>query len=59
MRGSRVFGAVLLFIGLLAVPVFKDVIDSLLFTGIWVGLLLVLLVFLVGGSVLAAIRGSG
>jgi hypothetical protein len=56
MKGSRVFGVVLLLIGLLAVPFFKDAISSLLLVGIWGGMVLFVLVFVVGGTILAAIR---
>ena len=58
MKGSRVFGVVLLLIGLLAVPFFKDAISSLLLVGIWGGMVLFVLVFVVGGTILAAIRGE-
>jgi hypothetical protein len=46
----------LLLIGLLAVPFFKDAISSLLLVGIWGGMVLFVLVFVVGGTILAAIR---
>src|SRR5208283_3223206 len=52
MKGSRVFGVVLLLIGLLAVPFFKDAISSLLLVGIWGGMVLFVLVFVVGGTIL-------
>jgi len=58
MKGSRVFGVVLLLIGLLAVPFFKDAISSLLLVGIWGGMVLFVLVFVVGGTILVAIRGE-
>ena len=57
MRGRRAFGFFLIFLGLLGVTFFKEVISSLLLTGIWVGMLLLVLVLVVGGSVLVAIRG--
>ena len=58
MKGSRVFGIFLLLLGLLAVPFFKDAISSLLLVGIWGGMLLMVLVFVVGGTILVAIRGE-
>jgi hypothetical protein len=56
MKGSRVFGIFILLIGLLAVPIFKDAIASLLLVGIWGGMLLFVLIFVVGGTILATIR---
>jgi hypothetical protein len=58
MKGSRVFGVFLLLIGLLAVPFFKDAIGSILLAGIWAGMLLLVIVLVVGGTLLAAIRGD-
>jgi protein-S-isoprenylcysteine O-methyltransferase Ste14 len=58
MKGSRVFGVLILLLGLLAVPFFKDAIAGLLLTGIWVGMLILVLVFVVGGTILVAIRGE-
>ncbi len=58
MRGQRVFGVFLLLIGLLAVSFFKDAISSLLIVGIWGGMVLLVLVFVVGGTILVAIRGE-
>jgi protein-S-isoprenylcysteine O-methyltransferase Ste14 len=58
MKGSRAFGVLLLLIGLLAVSFFRDVIASLLLTGIWAGMLILVLVFVVGGTILVAIRGE-
>ena len=58
MKGQRVFGVFLLLIGLLAVPFFKDAISSLLLVGIWGGMILLVLVFVVGGTILVAIRGD-
>ena len=58
MRGSRVFGVVLLVLGLLAVPFFKEAIGSILLAGIWAGMLILVLVFVVGGTVLATMRGE-
>ncbi len=58
MKGSRVFGVFLLLIGLLAVPFFKDAIGSILLAGIWAGMLLLVIVLVVGGTILAAIRGD-
>ncbi len=58
MKGSRVFGVFLLLIGLLAVPFFKDAISSLLLVGIWGGMIVLVLVFVVGGTILVAIRGD-
>jgi hypothetical protein len=58
MRGSRVFGIFLLLIGLLAVPFFKDAISSLLLAGIWGGMILFVLLFVVGGTILTTIRGK-
>ncbi len=58
MRGRRAAGFGLILIGLLGVSFFKEVISSLLLTGIWVGMLLLVLVFVVGGSILVAIRGE-
>lgn len=59
MKGSRAFGFLVLFIGLLALPFFKDAIGSILLAGIWGGMLLLVLVFVVGGTILAAVRGEG
>jgi hypothetical protein len=56
MKGSRVFGIFILLIGLLAVPIFKDAIASLLLVGIWGGMVLFVLIFVVGGTILATIR---
>jgi hypothetical protein len=56
MKGSRVFGIFILLIGLLAVPFFKDAIASLLLVGIWGGMVLFVLIFVVGGTILATIR---
>jgi len=58
MKGSRIFGVFLLLIGLLAVPFFKDAITSLLLVGIWGGMIVLVLVFVVGGTILVAIRGD-
>ncbi|MDA4114685.1 MAG: hypothetical protein OK474_11630 [Thaumarchaeota archaeon] len=58
MKGSRVFGIFLLLIGTLAVPFFKEAISSLLLVGIWGGMLLIVLIFVVGGTILVAIRGE-
>jgi|GEM_PF-2766976 hypothetical protein len=58
MKGQRVFGVFLLLIGLLAVSFFKDAISSLLLVGIWGGMVLLVLVFVVGGTILVAIRGE-
>ena len=58
MRGSRAFGIFILLIGLLAVPFFKDAIASLLLVGIWGGMILFVLIFVVGGTILVAIRGE-
>jgi hypothetical protein len=58
MKGSRVFGVFLLLIGLLAVPFFKEAIGSILLAGIWAGMLLLVIVLVVGGTLLAAIRGD-
>ena len=49
---------VLLLIGLLAVSFFKDAISSLLLVGIWGGMVLFVLIFVVGGTILVAIRGD-
>jgi len=56
MKGSRAFGIFILLIGLLAVPFFKDAIASLLLVGIWGGMVIFVLVFVVGGTILATIR---
>ena len=58
MKGSRVFGVFLLLLGLLAVPFFKEAISAILLAGIWAGMLLLVLVLVVGGTILTAIRGS-
>ena len=58
MKGQRVFGVFLLLLGLLAVSFFKDAISSLLLVGIWGGMVLLVLVFVVGGTILVAIRGE-
>jgi hypothetical protein len=58
MKGQRAFGVVLLLIGLLAVSFFKDAISSLLLVGIWGGMVLLVLVFVIGGTILVAIRGE-
>ena len=59
MKGQRVYGIFFILLGLLGVTFFKEVISSLLLAGIWVGMLLLVLVLVVGGSVLVAIRGDG
>jgi hypothetical protein len=58
MKASRVFGVFLLLLGLLAVPFFKEAIGSILLAGIWAGMLLLVIVLVVGGTILAAIRGD-
>ncbi|MGD0636941.1 MAG: hypothetical protein ABSA72_02735 [Nitrososphaerales archaeon] len=58
MKGQRISGVVLLLIGLLGVSFFKDAISSLLLVSIMGGMVLFVLIFVVGGTILVAIRGE-
>jgi hypothetical protein len=58
MRGSAPLGILLILVGLLAVPLFKEVVGRLLLYFIFVGAGLFLVVFVVGGVVLIALRGA-
>jgi hypothetical protein len=59
MRGSAPLGVLLILVGLLTVPMFKDTIGKLLLFGIFAGVFGLMIVFVVGGVVLIALRGAG
>jgi hypothetical protein len=56
MKGSRVFVIVLLLLGVLAVPFLKETIGRVLLVGVGAGVFVLLLLFIVGGLVLASLR---
>jgi hypothetical protein len=58
MRGSAPLGVLLILVGLLAVPFFKEAISSFLVFAIFGGAILMFVVFVVGGVVLIALRGA-
>jgi hypothetical protein len=59
MRGSAPLGVLLILVGLLTVPMFKDTIGKLLLFGIFAGVFGLMIVLVVGGVVLIAFRGAG
>lgn len=59
MRGSAPLGMLLILVGLLSVPIFKDIVARMLLYLILAGAGLFLVVFVVGGFLLVALRGSG
>jgi len=58
MRGSGPLGVLLILVGLLSVPLFKDVIGRMLLYLIFAGAAVFLVVFVVGGFMLVALRGA-
>jgi hypothetical protein len=58
MMGRRVAGFGMIFIGLLGVSLFREVISGLLLAGIGVGVVLLVLMLVVGGFVLVATGGD-
>jgi hypothetical protein len=58
MRGSVVLGILLLLAGLMSVPFFKEAIGRFLLIAMLGGALVLLVVFVVGGVVLVALRGA-
>ncbi len=58
MRGSAPLGILLILVGLLSVPLFKEVIARMLLLLIFAGAGLFLVVFVVGGFLLVALRGA-
>lgn len=58
MRGSGPLGILLILVGLLSVPLFKDIIARTLLYLIFVGAGLFLVVFVVGGFMLVALKGA-
>jgi hypothetical protein len=58
MRGSVVLGILLLLVGLMSVPFFKEAISRFLLIAMFGGALILLVVFVVGGVVLVALRGA-
>lgn len=58
MRGSAPLGILLILVGLLSVPLFKEVVARMLLFLIFAGAGLFLVVFVVGGFLLVALRGA-
>jgi hypothetical protein len=58
MRGSAPLGVLLILVGLLTVPFFKEAISRLLVFAIFGGAILMFVVFVVGGVVLIGLRGA-
>ena len=58
MKNQAILGVLLILIGLLTVPVFKETIGRLLLFTIFAGVLLFAVVMVVGGIVLVALRGA-
>ncbi len=58
MRGSAPLGILLILVGLLSVPLFKEIVARLLLYFIFVGAAVFLVVFVVGGLMLVALRGA-
>lgn len=57
-RGQAVVGVLLILVGLVSVPVFKDTIGRLLLFAIFGGVVVFAVVTIVGGIVLIAFRGA-
>jgi hypothetical protein len=58
MKGSAPLGILLILVGLLTVPLFKEAISRLLLVAIFGGVAVILVVFVVGGVLLVALRGA-
>jgi hypothetical protein len=58
MRGSGPLGVLLILVGLLSVPLFKEVIGRMLLYLIFAGAALFFVVFVIGGFLLVAFRGA-
>lgn len=58
MRGSGPLGVLLILVGLLSVPLFKEIISRMLLYLIFAGAAVFLVVFVVGGFMLVALRGA-
>jgi len=56
MRGAAIFGFLLIIVGLMAVPLFKETISRFLLVAIFGGAALILVVFVVGGVALVGLR---
>jgi hypothetical protein len=58
VKNQAILGILLILVGLVSVPVFKDTIGRLLLFAIFGGLLLFSVAMVVGGIVLIALRGA-
>lgn len=58
MKNQAFIGVLLILVGLLTVPVFKETIGRILLFAIFGGVLLFAVVMVVGGIVLIALRGA-
>jgi hypothetical protein len=58
MKGSAPLGVLLILVGLLSVPLFKEVVARMLLFLILASAGLLLVVFVVGGFLLVALRGA-
>ncbi len=58
MKGSAPVGVLLILVGLLTVPLFKETVSRLLLFTIFAGAAAIFVVFVVGGVFLVALRGA-
>jgi hypothetical protein len=58
MKGTAPAAILLILVGLLTVPFIKDSLGKLLLFAIFGGMLLIFVVFVIGGVILLAFRGS-
>lgn len=58
VRGAAPMGLLLILVGLLTVPFFKDVVGRILLFAIFGGVALIFIVFVIGGLLLILFRGA-
>lgn len=58
MKGSAPLGILLILVGLLTVPIFQEAASRLLLFAIFAGAGVILVVFVLGGILLVALRGA-